>query len=36
MPADAYIYESITNPSAYIVSGYTGVMPEKGLCQAHE
>jgi hypothetical protein len=40
MPADAYIYESITNPSAYVVEGYTDVMiknfaatiPDQDLC----
>ncbi len=28
MPAAAYIYQSITDPSAYVVSGFTDVMPK--------
>lgn len=28
MPAAAYIYESIVNPSAYVVKGYTDLMPK--------
>ena len=27
MPADAYIYESIVNPGAFVVEGYSDVMP---------
>lgn len=28
MPADAYLYESIINPSAYVVDGYADLMPQ--------
>jgi cytochrome c551/c552 len=28
MPADAYIYESIVYPAAYVVEGYTDLMPK--------
>ena len=28
LSAAAYIYESITDPSAYVVSGYTDIMPK--------